>query len=325
MAGQGEEHLVECRLLHAHLTQADARLPQCDEQLGDPIGVVQRNGDAPGLGRRRRPGAQYALDRDRRVAEVGGVGEPEVKAGFADRRLQVVGGAFSDDPPVIDDRDAVGELVGLVEVLRGEQHRRAGGHEPPDRRPHLGTGAGVEPGGGLIEEDEGRLRDEARGEVEASPHAAGVLRDRLLRGIREPELLEELGRLALRVAATEAQEAREQHEVLDARERLVDGCLLAGEPDQLSHDLRLSHDVVAEDARTARVGLREGGEHRDRRRLACAVRPEHAVYGAGGDAEVDAVDRARGAEGLHETVGLDGPAGVSGCHDRVLRVVRAGR
>jgi hypothetical protein len=35
----------------------------------------------------------------------------------------VVGrGAMGDDPPVIDDRHLAGELVGLVQVLRGEQH-----------------------------------------------------------------------------------------------------------------------------------------------------------------------------------------------------------
>ena len=33
--------------------------------------------------------------------------------------------ALGDHPPVVDDRDAVGELVGLLEVLGGEQHRRA--------------------------------------------------------------------------------------------------------------------------------------------------------------------------------------------------------
>ena len=38
------------------------------------------------------------------------------------------------DPPAVDHHDLVGELVGLVEVLRGQQHGRAAGHERPDGR-----------------------------------------------------------------------------------------------------------------------------------------------------------------------------------------------
>ena len=44
----------------------------------------------------------------------------------ADARLQLVGRSGRDDAPAVEHRDAVGELVGLLEVLRGEEDRRAG-------------------------------------------------------------------------------------------------------------------------------------------------------------------------------------------------------
>ena len=45
----------------------------------------------------------------------------QLQGGAADRRLQLVGGALGDLDAAVDDRDPVGELVGLVEVLRGQQ------------------------------------------------------------------------------------------------------------------------------------------------------------------------------------------------------------
>jgi hypothetical protein len=39
--------------------------------------------------------------------------------------LELGEGAVGDDPPLAEDRDPVGEMFGLVQVLRGEQHRRA--------------------------------------------------------------------------------------------------------------------------------------------------------------------------------------------------------
>ena len=70
--------------------------------------------------------------------------------------------------------DAVGELVGLVEVLRREQHRRALADEHPHDLPHLVAAAGIEAGGGLVEEEQVGRDDEAGGDVEAPAHAAGV-------------------------------------------------------------------------------------------------------------------------------------------------------
>ena len=52
-----------------------------------------------------------------------------------DPPLELVRGALGDDPAVVEDGDPVGELVGLVEVLRGEEDRDAAGGELADARP----------------------------------------------------------------------------------------------------------------------------------------------------------------------------------------------
>ena len=52
--------------------------------------------------------------------------------------------------------------------------------------------AGIEARGRLVEEDDARVADEGHGEVEPSPHAPRVGRDRLLRGVDQVEALEQL-------------------------------------------------------------------------------------------------------------------------------------
>src|SRR5215218_11210137 len=82
--------------------------------------------------------------------------------------LELGEGAVGDDPTLLEDRDPVGELFGLVQVLGGEQHRRALPGELLDAVPYLDAPLGVEPGGRLVEEDDRRIPDEAHGDVQAA-------------------------------------------------------------------------------------------------------------------------------------------------------------
>src|SRR5581483_10138352 len=40
-------------------------------------------------------------------------------------RLQLVGRSFAHDPPAVDDREAIAELIGFLEVLRRQEDRGA--------------------------------------------------------------------------------------------------------------------------------------------------------------------------------------------------------
>src|SRR6266540_4526628 len=72
--------------------------------------------------------------------------------GGREELLQLGEGAVGDDPALVEDRDPVGELFGLVQVLRGEQHRRALPGELFDAVPHFDASLRVEPGGRLVQE-----------------------------------------------------------------------------------------------------------------------------------------------------------------------------
>ncbi len=84
---------------------------------------------------------------------------------------------------VVDHDDLVGEPVGLVEVLRRQQHGGAGRDAALDRLPEREPAARVEPGGRLVEEQHRRAEHERGGEVEPAAHAAGVRLRGPLRGV----------------------------------------------------------------------------------------------------------------------------------------------
>ena len=108
------------------------------------------------------------------------------------RALSSCGGALRGDAAVVDDRDPVREAVGLLEVLGGEQDRRAlvgeRLHGLPDREP----AARVQARGRLVEEDHLGLGDQAHRQVEPAPHAAAVGGDAAVGGLGEVEALEQL-------------------------------------------------------------------------------------------------------------------------------------
>jgi hypothetical protein len=63
----------------------------------------------------------------------------------ADLVLELVRRSFRDHGPQVDHRDAVREVVGLLQVLRGEQDRLPLLHELADHGPQVHPAARVEP------------------------------------------------------------------------------------------------------------------------------------------------------------------------------------
>ena len=80
------------------------------------------------------------------------------------------------------------ELVGLLQVLGGQQDRHPVAGELGDDLPTGSAGSGVEAGGRLVEEDHRRRADQAESEVEPASHAAGVASDPSARRVGELEL-----------------------------------------------------------------------------------------------------------------------------------------
>src|SRR3954470_6957613 len=76
------------------------------------------------------------------------------------------------DPPVLDDRHPVGERLGLVEVVRGQQHGLAELGELADDVPGGAPGRGIESGRRLVEKHELGVTDQREPEVQPSGLAA---------------------------------------------------------------------------------------------------------------------------------------------------------
>ena len=253
---------------------------------------LARLGHALERGARGRPVAVGQLDLDRVAAQLA---------------LERVRRAAGHDPPAVDDRELRRQPVGLLEVVRGQQDRHALlAREPLDLRPHLGARLGVEPGGGLVEEQHLRAVEQAHGDVEPALHAAGVGLHLARGGVGEPEALERLGHPALQLGAGDPVELALDHEVLAAGGVGVDAVLLAHDADRMADAHRLGEDVETGHAGAARVGAGEGGEDADGGALAGAVGAQQAEHGARLDLEVEAVERAHVARvGLDEAVRLD--------------------
>ena len=100
---------------------------------------------------------------------------------------------FDDDLALRDDREPVGELVGLLEVVRGEQDRqrlRLG--EPRHLVPHHDARLGIEAGRRLVEEQHARAVHEPERDVEPAAHPAGVRLDDPVGGVGDADELEQL-------------------------------------------------------------------------------------------------------------------------------------
>jgi hypothetical protein len=146
------------------------------------------------------------------------------------------------------------------------------------------------------------VADQARGQVEPAPHAAGVGLGRAVGRLGEVEPFEQLGRALPRVLVGEVEQQADQHQVLGAGQVLVDARVLAGETDAAAHPLRLLEYVDAGHLRMARIGAQQGGEHPYGGGLAGAVGPEHAEHRAPAHRQIHPVERLCLAESLAESL-----------------------
>ena len=182
-----------------------------------------------------------------RALDVRRVLEAHLEPLAADAVLELVGGALGDHVAVVDHHDPVGEAVGLLEVLRGQQHGRARRRARLDRLPHAQPRAGVEARGGLVEEQHRRPVDERGGQVEPPAHAAGVGLGGPLGRLGQLEALEQLVRAHPRLLAGHVVELAHHLEVLEAGQVLVHRRVLAREADLRSQRRGVAHDVEARD------------------------------------------------------------------------------
>ena len=124
--GQREEHVVERRPAQADVVDGDPRVVEVAQDLDERLRAALRVDRqlARVLVERDLPAAAGGEDRGGALEVVAAM-DDHLDPLAAELRLELVGRAARDDLAVVDDRDRVGQLVGLLEVLRREQERRA--------------------------------------------------------------------------------------------------------------------------------------------------------------------------------------------------------
>ncbi|MGX1489286.1 hypothetical protein RKD41_001545 [Streptomyces tendae] len=172
-------------------------------------------------------------------------------------------------------RDVVGELVRLLQILRGQQYGRAGGGQLPHRLPDPAPARRVESRRGLVQEEHVGTADETRGQVEAAAHPAGVAGHRPVGGLGQTEAVQQLVG-PLRRSAHPVQPG-EQPQILAAGQITVHGGVLAGDADVTAYGRRVAEQIVPGDPGGAGVRPQQRGEQPYGGRLAGAVRPEEAA------------------------------------------------
>jgi hypothetical protein len=205
-----------------------------------------------------------------------------------------------DDAAEPDDAHAVGQLLDLGQDVAGEQHGLAGGLRLEDDVLEDDLHQRVEPRGGFVEQQQLRVGGERGDDGDLLPVALGV-GAALLRRVE----VEALDQLVPAGGVEAAPQAGEQVDGLAAGEAgpQLDVAGYVGES-AVQGDGVVPR-VVAEQPCGAGVGAQQAEEYADGGGLTGAVRAEEAVHLPGPDVEIEAVERAQPAEGLHETGNRD--------------------
>ena len=263
--GEGEEDVVEARAGGARARRPRARpVDPPDDLREDPGAVVDREGD-PAVTRVGAGAVAAEVAEERRAPPGARASATRRSTTSSPRRsFSSVDGPLGDDAAAVDDRDPVGEAVGLLEVLGGEEDRRPVRDGAPRRPPRARCAT---PGRGRSSARRGTgppagRRATRRGRGGGACRPSRCARD----GRRRPTGRRPSSSSTARVRDSrpaQVEEAADELEVLAAGEVLVDRGVLAGEADRRADRVGLADDVVAGDGRAARVGAEERREDPD--------------------------------------------------------------
>src|SRR5215208_1486295 len=205
-------------------------------------------------------------------------------------RAHLGGCPLGDLAAEIEDVHAVGDRHHEVHVVLDEQDgERVLLAEALDQQPEVADLLVVEAAGGLVEQQQPRLRGERARDLDALERAEREPDRRVVRNLAQPEVAERLLGVGVRRAAGVAADehvladghVREQREVLERpRDPTVHDAVRAD----------AQHVVAVEDDATG-VGPVHARDDVERRRLAGAVRADQADDLALSDAEADVVER----------------------------------
>ena len=205
--------------------------------------------------------------------------------------LESGGRVEGEDLAVVHDGHPVAQLVGLFHVVGGQEDRLALAVEALEDLPQGEAALGVEPGRGLVEEQDRRPMQDGAGDHEPLSHAARQRVDGCLPPLRQLEHVEQEVGGGPGFLARHAEEATVVEEVLPHVQGAVQRVLLRHHADHLLRQRRVGDDVDPRHVGLAARRDHPGGEHPGRGRLARSVRAEEPEDLAGPDGQVEGVDR----------------------------------
>ena len=197
----------------------------------------------------------------------------------------------------------------LVEDVRREQDG------DPLLRPQVfqvvrkvAAGAGIEPRGRLIQQEEVRVVHERLGQFDATLQTAGERLHPLLGSFRQPQPGQEGVRPLPQRSSLHSVEMPVVPQVLHHGELGVEARALKDHPQVPSHVAGLARQIVAEHGHAPRGHAKQCGENLEERRLPAPVRPEQPEDLPARDGEGDVRERGAIAVPMTEAVDQHGRA-----------------
>ena len=233
----------------------------------------------------------------------------QARAAIAGLPAQLFEGALRDQPPARDDADPIGHALGDVEDVRGHDHGAAGGDVLAQHGLDLPGGAGIEPGEGLVEDDDPGLVHERARQRHLLAHALGEALAALMGMGTEAEPVDQPARAGFGMRGVDAPEPADEFEIFERRQLVVDHRLVGNPGHHLLGRDGIGQRVDAEDRDRPGVRPQQAHHHAQGGGLAGAVGAEQGVEFAGADGEVEPIDR-RAVEGLPQIADFDGKRGI---------------
>lgn len=205
----------------------------------------------------------------------------------------------------VDDHDAVGQALHLLQVVRGVDQRLAG---PLELLQVLEDGIAalrVDPGGGLVEQQHVGVVYQRTGDVQTPLHVPAEGGGPLARAVGRSHLRQRLGRALVEPCTGQTIERAEEAHVVPCGQLVVQRQFLRHQAEAPPGGIGVGAHRGTGDGDAAGIGLGGAADHAHSRALAGTVGPQQAQHFAGMNGERDAVDRLAVAVGLVEAANLE--------------------
>src|SRR6185312_7796734 len=237
-----DEDRFQCGLGGGEVADAEA-CRGVDDAFDDSVFRAGQNADAVGGGLNSGD-TFYRVQAAGKVAGAIGRAEFQVDNFFsADAGFERGGRIFDQDFSVVDDGEAVAELVGLFHVVGGQHHSNPFSPQAADAVPHGEAALGVETGAGLVEKEHARAVGNGARNLQALGESPAECRRVSLGFVGEPKLVEKLGGADARFNAGHPKKQAVELDVFFGGAGAVEGVVLRNDTDGAAGQGGAANDV----------------------------------------------------------------------------------